>query len=52
MDSEIKKQLIKILEEGKDIPEEYKNILFPESKRSMSWFMQIRKGKRIFWQRR
>ena len=33
MDSKIKKQLIKILEEGKDIPEEYKNILFPEGKK-------------------
>lgn len=33
MDSKIKKQLIKILQEGKDIPEEYKNILFPEGKK-------------------
>jgi len=33
MDSKIKKQLIKILEEGKDIPEKYKNILFPEGKK-------------------
>ncbi len=33
MDPEIRKQLIKILEEGKEIPENYKNILFPESQK-------------------
>ncbi|MDD5760740.1 MAG: site-specific DNA-methyltransferase [Candidatus Pacebacteria bacterium] len=33
MDQKIRKQLIKILEEKKDIPEDYKNILFPEGKK-------------------
>lgn len=33
MDPKIRKQLKKILEERKEIPEDYKNILFPESKK-------------------
>jgi len=33
MDPKIRKQLIKILEEGREIPETYKNILFPESQK-------------------
>ncbi len=33
MDPKIRKQLIKILEEGREIPEGYKHILFPESQR-------------------
>ena len=33
MDPKIRKQLIKILEEGREIPEDYKHILFPESQR-------------------
>lgn len=33
MDSKIRKQVIKILEEGKEIPDDYKNVLFPEGKK-------------------
>jgi len=33
MDPKIRKQLIKILKEGKEVPESYKNVLFPESQK-------------------
>ena len=33
MDSKIRKEFIKILEEEKEVPEDYKNILFSESQK-------------------
>jgi site-specific DNA-methyltransferase (adenine-specific)/adenine-specific DNA-methyltransferase len=37
MDPKIRKQLIKILEEGKDIPASFKDVLFPEEERKMEY---------------
>jgi site-specific DNA-methyltransferase (adenine-specific)/adenine-specific DNA-methyltransferase len=37
MDPKIRKQLIKILEEGKEIPASFKKILFPEEERKMEY---------------
>jgi site-specific DNA-methyltransferase (adenine-specific)/adenine-specific DNA-methyltransferase len=37
MDSKIRKQLIKILEEGKEIPASFKEVLFPEEEKKMEY---------------
>jgi len=37
MDPKIRKQLIKILEEGKDIPASFKDVLFPEEEKKMEY---------------
>jgi len=37
MDPKIRKQLIKILESGKDIPASFKEVLFPEEKKKMEY---------------
>jgi site-specific DNA-methyltransferase (adenine-specific)/adenine-specific DNA-methyltransferase len=37
MDPKIRKQLIKILKEGRDIPTSFKEVLFPEEKRKMEY---------------